>query len=164
MHPMGAISYLKYCIVAIAAVVCLAVGASAENISGRSGNEVGDFSEAPAGYRIQKTAASVSRSSMSIDLNSGPRRTIGDAADGLIKPHDSRQSSKIGLSPDDVRHYKATQLFNLALRKQGNNDLTGAIADYLAAIKIDDKEPAVHWYLGTAYEAAGKATEAKQEF
>lgn len=59
---------------------------------------------------------------------------------------------------------EAELLFSLALHKQTNNDLPGAIADYLAAINIDDQEPAVHWYLGTAYEAAGKATEAKQEF
>ena len=59
---------------------------------------------------------------------------------------------------------KAMELFGSALHKQINNDLNGAIGDYLAAIKIRDNDPAVHWYLGTAYEAAGKATEAKQEY
>jgi hypothetical protein len=52
----------------------------------------------------------------------------------------------------------------LARNTHASSDLTGAIADYLATIKTYDKEPAVHWYLGTAYEAAGKTTEAKQEF
>jgi hypothetical protein len=60
--------------------------------------------------------------------------------------------------------YAAEKLFRTAVQKHAGSDLTGAIADYLAAIRIYDKEPAVHWYLGTAYEAAGKTTEAKQEF
>ncbi|CAN5204966.1 hypothetical protein BH10CYA1_BH10CYA1_59010 [soil metagenome] len=58
----------------------------------------------------------------------------------------------------------AEGLFNSAVKKHANRDLTGAIADYLEAIKTYDKEPAVHWYLGTAYEAAGKKNEAQQEF
>jgi TonB family protein len=55
-------------------------------------------------------------------------------------------------------------LFNSALRKQADNDLTGAISDYRAALKICDVDPVVHWYLGTAYLAAGKGEQAKQEF
>jgi tetratricopeptide (TPR) repeat protein len=55
-------------------------------------------------------------------------------------------------------------LFSTAIHKQNINDLAGAIADYLEAIKIDDNDPSVHWYLGTAYQAAGKIDEAKQEF
>jgi tetratricopeptide (TPR) repeat protein len=60
--------------------------------------------------------------------------------------------------------YTAEKLFRSAVHKHASNDLNGAIADYLAAIKIYDKVPAVHWYLGTAYKAAGKTSEAKREF
>lgn len=54
--------------------------------------------------------------------------------------------------------------FSLAIGKHARGDFEGAIASYLAAIKIRDKDPAVHWYLGTAYEAIGKRTEAQREF
>jgi hypothetical protein len=74
------------------------------------------------------------------------------------------QRIKIGGAPAERQRNIAEKLFSSAIHKQVKNDLPGAIADYLAAIKIDDKEPAVHWYLGTAYEAAGEATKAKQEF
>ena len=56
------------------------------------------------------------------------------------------------------------RLFLSAIQKQSKNDLTGAIADYLAALEVDDTDPAIHWYLGTAYQAAGKVDEAKLEF
>lgn len=58
----------------------------------------------------------------------------------------------------------AQNRFGLAVKKHANGDLEGAIAGYLAAIEAYDKDPAIHWYLGTAYEAVGKTTEAQQEF
>lgn len=58
----------------------------------------------------------------------------------------------------------AKRLFFSAVHKQVENDLPGAIDDYLAALKLEDKDPAVHWYLGTAYQAAGQSDKAKQEF
>jgi hypothetical protein len=54
-------------------------------------------------------------------------------------------------------------LFFSAIRKQVKNDLAGAIADYLQALTLED-DPAVHWYLGTAYQAAGELDKAKLEF
>jgi hypothetical protein len=61
------------------------------------------------------------------------------------------------------RHDMASKLFGDAIHKQIGHDLTGAIADYSAALALDDN-PAVHWYLGTAYLAAGEAAKAKLEF
>jgi hypothetical protein len=61
------------------------------------------------------------------------------------------------------RHNMASKKFGEAIHKQVENDLTGAIADYSASLVIDDT-PAVHWYLGTAYLAAGEADKAKLEF
>jgi tetratricopeptide (TPR) repeat protein len=58
----------------------------------------------------------------------------------------------------------AAQMFSSAIRKHSQNDLVGAIADYLAALKISDTDPAVHWYLGTAYKASGQLDQAKREF
>lgn len=66
--------------------------------------------------------------------------------------------------PPTVPTFGDSQLFGSAVKKHANGDLEGAIAGYLAAIKVQDKDPAVHWYLGTAYEAIGKSTEAKREF
>jgi len=139
----------NYFITTIGGVLCLATGAPAEqNIGGRPGNEVGDFGEAPAGYRTEKKTASASGSS--IDLG------------GRLAPEDQ----VFPWSSEILRYMPKgpKSLFATAIHKQNTNDLPGAIGDYLAAIKIDDHDPAVHWYLGTAYEAAGKATEAKQEF
>jgi hypothetical protein len=54
--------------------------------------------------------------------------------------------------------------FYSALQKQVDGDQPGAISDYLALLEGQDNDPAVHWYLGSAYQAAGKTAEAKQEF
>lgn len=66
--------------------------------------------------------------------------------------------------PPLVPTFGDSQLFGSAVKKHANGDLEGAIADYLAAIKVQDKDPAVHWYLGTAYKAAGKEMDARREF
>ena len=64
----------------------------------------------------------------------------------------------------DRGYLREPVLFSSALRKQVDGDQPGAISDYLALLELQDKDPAVHWYLGTAYQATGKMAEAKQEF
>jgi hypothetical protein len=153
----------NYCITAVVGVLCFAVGASAESMGGRPGNEVGDFGEVPTGIGSGKTIERSSLHINSIDLAGGQRRRIGEASAKVV---DWRPSNRVAghYFPVPNKHNEAERLFRSALHKQINNDLTGAIADYLEAIKIDDNDPSVHWYLGTACEAAGNATEAKQEF
>ena len=61
-------------------------------------------------------------------------------------------------------HASAARFFQSAIHKQVKNDLPGAIAAYLAALRLDDTDPWVYWYLGTAYEATGKPDKAELEF
>ncbi len=68
-----------------------------------------------------------------------------------------------------LRQAKAAPLLESAFKKQttkdekGGYDLTGAIADYEAALKIDD-DPTTHLNLGTAYQAANKLEKAVAEY
>lgn len=66
--------------------------------------------------------------------------------------------------PAMVPAFGESQLFGSAVKKHASGDLEGAIAGYLAAIKVHDNDPTVHWYLGTAYRAAGKELDARREF
>ena len=70
---------------------------------------------------------------------------------------------KYGTAISIVKQTMARSLFCSALRKQIKKDLIGAIADYQEAIKVDN-DPASHWYLATAYQAAGRVDEARSEF
>ena len=68
-----------------------------------------------------------------------------------------------------IKQAKAAPLMNSAIEKQtkpgadGKVDLAGSIADYEASLKIYD-DPAVHGYLGTAYQAQGNNEKARQEY
>lgn len=68
-----------------------------------------------------------------------------------------------------LRAAKAAPLVNSAIEKQtkpdasGKVNLLGAIADYEAALKIND-DATTHSYLGTAYQAQGNNQKAMQEY
>lgn len=63
-----------------------------------------------------------------------------------------------------IKQAKASPLVNSAIEKQTQkNDLPGAIADYEAALKIDD-DAATHSYLGTAYQAQNNLQKAMSEY
>ena len=97
----GMLTVRNYFITVIAGVLCLVSGASAESIGGRPGNEVGDFGEAPAGYRVKTKAARVRGSS--IDLG------------GRLVPEDqvSHGPTKSGVTcPRDQNHYSAQRFTN----------------------------------------------------
>ncbi|MFN8550425.1 MAG: tetratricopeptide repeat protein [Candidatus Obscuribacterales bacterium] len=84
----------------------------------------------------------------------------------ILIPHTDRRTTDIHSKPQPptVPTFGEHQLFGSAVKKHANGDLKGAIAGYLAAIKVQDKDPAVHWYLGTAYRALGEEAKAKREF
>jgi hypothetical protein len=129
------------------------------------------FIAAFAGFLCLATGATAEQSVGSIDLSGSPTSKIGYAG-GAVRGAGVAHIK--GLPPlkygDSLFHtgsvagIAAKKLFSSAIHKQVNNDLTGAIADYLAAVQMDDHDPAVHWYLGPAYLAAGKTGEAMQEF
>lgn len=68
-----------------------------------------------------------------------------------------------------LRAAKAAPLVNSAIEKQtkpdasGKFDLAGAIADYEAALKLND-DATTHSYLGTAYQAQGNNQKAMMEY
>ncbi|MBK9622836.1 MAG: tetratricopeptide repeat protein [Candidatus Obscuribacter sp.] len=63
-----------------------------------------------------------------------------------------------------LRQAKASPLVNSAIEKQTQkNDIPGAIADYEAALRIDD-DAATHGYLGTAYQAQNNTAKAMAEY
>jgi tetratricopeptide (TPR) repeat protein len=162
------------CIAAIARVLCfLAIGSAAaaeQNIGGGPGSEVGDFGEtSPGPYRARNVDALNTGSSIDLTHRSSSRTrsSISSGTNNYIIDHAGGAMIGAGVAvthADGAKHNIAEKLFRSAIHKQIQNDLSGAIADYLAAVKIYDHDPAVHWYLGITYQAAGKVEEAKQEF
>jgi len=84
---------------------------------------------------------------------------------GQINPNESAYKQLV----TQMKQAKASPLVNSAIEKQtkadaaGKFDLAGAVADYEAALKVND-DGATHSYLGTAYQGLGNNQKALSEY
>lgn len=135
-----------------------------KRILNRPGCEVGDFGplEAAPQWGIQVQFPPIP-SPMQVPIRAQTLNWLQAKPFGSVTP-DSNQAVEYHRTVPLFLSALRKQLFLSAIQKQAKNDLTGAIDDYLAALKLEDNDPAIHWYLGTAYWAAGKTAEANREF
>lgn len=116
-------------------------------------------------FTIQSTAVSIL-----LAISSSAVSAAASSESKLMEKMLGRQESQSESQLEErarltsVRHSTSVYLFTSAIHKHAKNDFAGAIRDYTDALKWEDQDPPVHWYLGKAYEATGQPEKAKKQF
>ncbi|HEY9775581.1 MAG TPA: hypothetical protein V6C81_17585 [Planktothrix sp.] len=92
------------------------------------------------------------------------RRDFGDFDAPRSQPMTMFYDRSVFETSKDSPRLQSKEAFRAGLQYDAAGNFNKAILSYQNAITLSDYDPAVHWYLATAYQAQGKTAEAKREF